>query len=87
MTRSLRAVFENGVLRPLEPLPFKEHDLVTLTVKDGAITNEELVDIEFIRYCETHADDTATIEQVRSALSKIPGSMAEVIIQERDDRV
>jgi predicted DNA-binding antitoxin AbrB/MazE fold protein len=34
MTRSLQAVFEKGVLRPLEPLPLKVHQQVTLTVSD-----------------------------------------------------
>jgi predicted DNA-binding antitoxin AbrB/MazE fold protein len=34
MTRSLQVVYEKGVLRPLEPLPFKEHQQVTVTVSD-----------------------------------------------------
>jgi predicted DNA-binding antitoxin AbrB/MazE fold protein len=87
MTRSLKAVFEKGVLRPLEPLPLKEHELVTVTVHNGPIASEDLLDTEFIRYCESQADPGATLEQVRSALAKIPGSMAEEIIREREDRV
>jgi predicted DNA-binding antitoxin AbrB/MazE fold protein len=87
MTRSLRAVFENGVLRPLEPVSFKEHELVNVTVSDDSVASEDLLDSEFVRYCETQADDTITIEQVRSALAKIPGSMAEEIIRGREDRV
>jgi predicted DNA-binding antitoxin AbrB/MazE fold protein len=53
MTWSLKAVFENGVLRPLEPVPFKEHELVDVTVRDHSSASEDLLDSEFIRYCET----------------------------------
>jgi predicted DNA-binding antitoxin AbrB/MazE fold protein len=87
MTRTLKVVFENGTLRPLEPLPLKDHELVTVTVENCPTSGEDLLDGEFIRYCETQADPGTTIEQVRSALSKIPQSMAEEIIRERNDRV
>jgi len=75
MTRSLQAIYEKGVLRPLEPLELKEHQQVTVTVTDRE--DEEWVDATFLRYLETQADDSVTLEQVRSALAKIPGSMAE----------
>ena len=87
MTRSLKAIFENGVLRLLEPVPFKEHELVHVTVSDHRSASEDLLDSEFIRYCETQADDRVTLEQVRTALAKIPGSMAVEIIRGREDRV
>jgi predicted DNA-binding antitoxin AbrB/MazE fold protein len=31
MQIQFRAVYENGVFRPLEPLPLEEHQLVTIT--------------------------------------------------------
>jgi predicted DNA-binding antitoxin AbrB/MazE fold protein len=87
MTRSLKAVYENGVLRPLEALPFQEKELVTVTVSNGTSVPEELVDNEFLADCQELADESVTLEQVRAALSKIPGSMAEQIVRDRDDRV
>jgi len=33
MTLTVEAIYENGVLKPLQPLPFKEHERVTLTVQ------------------------------------------------------
>jgi AF2212-like protein len=36
MTRTLRAVYEKGVLRPLEPLDLREQQLVHVTVSDEA---------------------------------------------------
>ncbi len=38
MSPSFQAVYENGVLRPLQPLDLKEHELVSLTVV-SATTN------------------------------------------------
>jgi predicted DNA-binding antitoxin AbrB/MazE fold protein len=87
MTRNLRAVYENGVLRPLEALPFQEKELVNVTVTNGAGVPDDLVDSEFLVDCQSLADDSVTLEQVRAALSKISGSMAEQIIHDRDDRI
>ncbi len=32
MAITIEAVYENGVLKPLQPLPFKEHEKVQITV-------------------------------------------------------
>ena len=32
MTITVEAVYENGVLKPAQPLPLKEHEKVTVTV-------------------------------------------------------
>ena len=84
MTRSLQAIYEQGVLRPLEPLPLQEHQQVTVTVSDQE--EADWPDATFLRYLETQADDSVTLEQVRSALAKIPGSMVEDFRRERDER-
>ena len=33
MSITVTAVYENGVLKPAEPLPFKEHEQVRITVE------------------------------------------------------
>jgi predicted DNA-binding antitoxin AbrB/MazE fold protein len=33
MSFTVEAVYENGVLKPAEPLPFKEHERVNVTVE------------------------------------------------------
>lgn len=43
---------------------------------------DELIDQDFVRYCEREADDSATLDEVRAATSKIQGSMARVIVEE-----
>jgi predicted DNA-binding antitoxin AbrB/MazE fold protein len=84
MTRSLQAIYEKGVLRPLEPLPLQEHQQVTVTVSDE--TESGVIDVAFLNHLEAEADDSVTLEQVRTALSKIPGSMVDDFHKERDER-
>ena len=83
MTRRLQAIYERGVLRPLEPLALTEHQQVTVTVSDQEDTDGP--DAIFLRYLETQADDSVTLEQVRAALAKIPDSMIEDFRRERDE--
>jgi predicted DNA-binding antitoxin AbrB/MazE fold protein len=33
MTRTIEAIYEDGVLKPAEPLPFKEHEKVMVIVR------------------------------------------------------
>ena len=85
MTRTLQAVYENGALRPLEPVACQEHERVLLRIERVA-AEEALVDEEFLAYCATQADETVSLEAVRQALAKIPGSLTDDIRAERDER-
>ena len=33
MTLTIEAIYENGVLKPIQPLPLQEHDRVQITVQ------------------------------------------------------
>lgn len=35
MAITVEAVYENGVLKPVEPLPLKEHEQVRVTIQQG----------------------------------------------------
>jgi Arc/MetJ-type ribon-helix-helix transcriptional regulator len=49
---------------------------------------EALIDHEFVEFCAREGDDSVTLEAVLRATSKIPGSMAQAIIdEERADRI
>jgi hypothetical protein len=54
----------------------------------GTATLDDLIDHEFVADCarETQGTGIPTIEEVRRMLSRIPGSLAEEIIAEREDR-
>lgn len=86
MPVSLQAVYEKGMLRPLQPLPFKENQQLTLLVQSTSDVDEDLHDEAFQSYCESQADESVTLEAVRKALSTIPGSMTADFVAERDER-
>ena len=85
---TVEAVFENGVLRLLTPIDLHEHERVTLVVRresEDVEEEEELFDTEYMDACAADADDSITIEEVRARLSKIKGSMDEVIDLDRGE--
>jgi predicted DNA-binding antitoxin AbrB/MazE fold protein len=87
MTKTVQAVYEKGVLRPLETLNLAENERVTVTVTNGTRpAYEELLDTAFIAACAKEADPTVTLEEVREALAAIPGSMTHDFVTERDER-
>ena len=51
------------------------------------LTIEDFIDHEFVEYCDRQSEeDVPTIEEVREILAKIPGSLAEDLIADREDR-
>ena len=77
MREQIEVVYENGILRPLGVLSeqFQEHQHLTVTVED-AHESRWLAD----------ADPTVSLEAVRRALGKTPGTIAQLIHAERDER-
>jgi predicted DNA-binding antitoxin AbrB/MazE fold protein len=86
MSKPIEAVYENGVLRPLEPLDLEEHQHVTITIAEDGEGHEDLSDPEFTQWCAEQSRNAPSLEEVRKTLSKIQGSMADVVIAERDKR-
>jgi predicted DNA-binding antitoxin AbrB/MazE fold protein len=79
------AVYENGVLRPVQPLDLTEHERVTVDSYPMA-PRLDLDFVEDIRRKLQNAGPAPGLEEVRRRLSKIPGSMTEDFIAERQDR-
>ena len=87
MPETLDAIFENGVLRPLQPTHFKENQKVRLTVSyDSESVIDDLIDYDLMEEAGKLADHTVTLEQVRKALAVIPGSLDEDFAAEREER-
>mgnify|MGYP001564258107 FL=1 len=86
MTHRLRAIYEGGVLRPLEPLPLAERRVVEVVVSDDDLKAPPVRFVPAEEYSR-YADDSVTLEQVRRSLAKIPGSLAEDFIAERSERI
>ena len=87
MKQQGEAVYERGVLRPLEPLPLAEAQCVSLTISEPATgaSHRDLDVVERARAEVASLDRIPTIEEVRAALASIPGSLSEDVVSERGD--
>ena len=84
------AVYEDGVLRPLQPLDLKEHEHVVLSIiKAVSASSRSSLAVEYIEKIKRDlpaAEPGPELDEVRRRLAKIPGSMAAEIVAERGDR-
>ena len=82
------AVYERGVLRPLEPLSLAESQRVKLTISEpeGGRSQRDMEFLERVRAEVAAMPRIPTLEEVQQAMSKIPGSLTEDFIAEREDR-
>ena len=86
MEKTVQAVYENGVLHPLEPLQLGEHQQVTVTISEriDAASNHPLL-VSPDEWSHAKHDDIG-LEEVRRALATIHGSLSEVVLEERRER-
>ena len=84
------AVYENGILKPLQPLDLTENEHLVVTITQAANTLRfsqlDAECVESLRRKLAGAEPAPGLEEVRRRLSKIPGSMAADVIAEREDR-
>ena len=89
MALQFHAVYENGVLRPLQPLDLNKHERVIVSVvKHAPPEGRSHLDVEYIERIRTQlqeAEEPSMLETVRERLSKIPGSMAAEIVADRGE--
>jgi predicted DNA-binding antitoxin AbrB/MazE fold protein len=85
----VHALYENGMLKPLQPLDLAENERVLVTiVQDSNGAGSDQVDADFVEALRRKLATAAPapgLEEVRRRLSKIPGSMTADFIAERED--
>ncbi|MDQ3006943.1 MAG: DUF104 domain-containing protein [Chloroflexota bacterium] len=88
MTTELEAIFQGGVLQPLQPLGLLENQKVSLIIATlpAVLDEAAYLDTDLHRYCESRADNSTTLERVRKKLASIPGSIADDINADREER-
>ncbi len=95
MIRRVETVYENGVLRPLEPLPLAEHQHVTVIITEAQPVPEQPVSershLDAHYLAAVRAEVAAmgripTLDEIHKITSKDPSSWAKAIIEEREDR-
>jgi predicted DNA-binding antitoxin AbrB/MazE fold protein len=87
MTRQVEAVYERGVLRPLEPLMLAESQRVKVTISDTG-TGRDSRDLEFLEWAQSEVASMPhipSLEEVQQIMSKIPGSLVEDFVAEREE--
>jgi predicted DNA-binding antitoxin AbrB/MazE fold protein len=89
MPLQVDAVYENGVLRPLQPLDLKEHEHVRVSVVQDTAPSRASLAVGYIEKIKRELQDAESapgLEEVRRRLAKIPGSMAADIVADRGER-
>ena len=88
--QNVQAVYENGLLRPLHPLNLKEGATVQLLITDESDeqSRRDLTDNCVLAYARARTaalTHIPTLEEVQERLSRIPGTMAEAIEEQRGE--
>jgi predicted DNA-binding antitoxin AbrB/MazE fold protein len=83
MRQQIEAVYENGLLRPLEPLHLSDHERVSVTVESHAA--EGWLDLDALEWARKEGDPSISLDDVRSRLMKIKSSLSDTVIAERGE--
>jgi AF2212-like protein len=87
MHQQIEVVYENGVLRPLGPLPDELHERQHYTVTiDTPLPRQARLDTACVAAARRDADPTVSLEEVRAILAKMHGTLAEAVAAERAER-
>jgi predicted DNA-binding antitoxin AbrB/MazE fold protein len=90
MDRQIDAIYEHGLLRPLEPLRLAEPELVHLTITTSTPDPlESLIDHEFLKTIARELEDLGpapTHAELREMLSHDKSSWSDTVIAERQER-
>lgn len=82
MATKFEAIYEAGVLRPLEPVSLKENQRVTLEISQADDNRA------FMHYVNRQAANVEKLsfQEIRERLKHLPGCWADDIIEQRSDR-
>ena len=88
MVQHVDAVYENGVLRPLQPLSLANSERVRVTVvtDHASRTQRDMKLLASVQSQVASMKDIPSLEEVQQMLSAIPGSLAQDFVAEREDR-
>ena len=86
MEKTFEAVYENGVLRPLEPLAISNMQHVLVTISDVPSTAADVAGYFEPEEWEAAKHDDIGLDEVRRALASIPGSLTDAVIASQEER-
>ena len=82
MKQEVQAVYQKGLLHPLQPLRLSENEQVAVTVHSG---DEQWVDQDAHAWAAREGRGAAPLQAVREQLAKIGSSLAQAVIAERGE--
>jgi predicted DNA-binding antitoxin AbrB/MazE fold protein len=86
LRQQVDAIYENGVLKPLTPIDLAEHQRVVIVIGADQHEDDDRDSEEYLPLAAEEGDPSITWEQVHEAISSIPGSLADDVIRDREDR-
>lgn len=64
MSKTVEAIFEDGVLKPTSPLAFSEHARVTLVIEETPPATSDMLSLASSVYSDLSAADISDIEKI-----------------------
>jgi predicted DNA-binding antitoxin AbrB/MazE fold protein len=92
MNLRVDAIYEDGVFRPEVPVNIANGQRVSLDVDtepasaNGLSDVADLLDQDFMESCRQSSGPATSLAEVREVLGAFPGSLADWISSERDER-
>jgi predicted DNA-binding antitoxin AbrB/MazE fold protein len=90
MTKQVEAVYENGMLRPLEPLSLEEHQHVTVMISQAhAAPERSHLDTDYLAAVRAEVAAMGripTLDEIHKITAKDTVSWAGAISAEREER-
>jgi predicted DNA-binding antitoxin AbrB/MazE fold protein len=83
MRQKIDAMYENGLLRPLEPLNLPDRERVSVTVESGG--GDDWLDHDALEWAKKEGDPTISLDDVRQRLARLNGSLSDLVIAERGE--
>src|SRR4051794_18282523 len=88
MSLHVNAIYEHGMLKPLQPLDLAENEVVAITITqpDNCACQPDWRYVNDLRDALKNVEPALGLDEVRRRLGKIPGTLTADFIAEREDR-
>ena len=86
LKQRLDAIFEDGVLKPMARVNLSEGERVTILICDVGDAEAE-DESDYIPFAAEDCDPDITWEEVHKITAKLPGSLADDVIRDREERI
>ncbi len=90
MSERIDAIYEHGVFRPESPVHVADGQRVSLHIEardvDALADVADLLDLEFAASCRDRVGRATSLAAVQTLLGAFPGSVADLISEDRDER-